>query len=88
MSWFIRSEVDWLKKHGRQDDSGAWWCKKTGSPINLAIMGRSIHSSDFQLAGSGEVRTVTHLNCNTCYPNKSLPSYGTPIQEEEIAHFG
>jgi hypothetical protein len=82
---FIRSEVSWLKEHARSDDSGVWWCKKTGAPILIADVGRSIHFSGLRMAGSGEVRTITHLACKKCEPNKVPPRLGTPILDSEIA---
>jgi len=81
---FIKSEVAWLKEHGSRDDDGAWWCKKTGKPIQTANVGRSIHTGIFRGAGSGEVRTVTHLACAGCEPRKKPPSLGTPIVETEL----
>jgi hypothetical protein len=81
---FIKSEVVWLHQHARQDRDGAWWCKKTGKPIATALIGRSIHMAGFSLAGSGEVRGVTHLACSSCDPNKKPPRYGEAIVETEL----
>lgn len=81
MPWFIKSEIAWLREHGKKDLKGAWTCRKTGKPINTADVGRSIHTGIFPGAGAGEVRTVTHLNCNACSPRKKPPRYGEPIEE-------
>jgi hypothetical protein len=81
---FIKSEVDWLREHGSQDNDGAWWCKKTGKPIVTADVGRSIHHPGFAMAGSGEVRSVTHIACSSCDSTKKPPQYGAPIKENEL----
>jgi hypothetical protein len=81
---FIKSEVEWLKKHGRRDDKGSWWCKETGKPINTAIVGRSIHLAIMPGAGYGEVRQVVHLACSGCEPDKVPPELGTPIIDAEL----
>jgi len=85
MAWYIKAELDWLAEHGRQDERGRWWCRrKPDQPISTADVGRSIHTGIFPGAGAGEVRTVTHLNCNACDPGKEPPSYGMPIVEHEL----
>lgn len=81
---FIRSEVAWLKEHARRDEEGAWWCKETGQPIAIANVGRSIHFSFMPGAGSGEVRTVTHLACSSCDKDKMPPRHGTPINDDQL----
>lgn len=81
---FIKSEVEWLHAHGRQDEYGNWWCKKTDKSIVTADVGRSIHAAYLPLAGSGEVRTVTHLACRGCDPDKAPPRHGEPIKETEL----
>lgn len=81
---FIKREIDWLHEHARRDDDGAWWCKKTGKAIQTAVVGRSIHLAGMPLAGSGEVRSVVHIACAGCDPNKEPPRYGTPINESEL----
>lgn len=81
---FIKSEVEWLKQHALRDEDGAWWCRKTGAPIQTAEVGRSIHLSIFPGAGSGEVRSVVHLACGTCDAGKVPPKYGTPINDNEL----
>lgn len=81
---FVKSEVEWLKQHGRCDGDGRWWCKKTGAAIAVAEVGRSIHDPRFVLAGSGEVRSITHMACQGCEPNKVPPRYGAPISEADL----
>lgn len=81
---FIKREVEWLKQHARRDEDGAWWCKETGAPIQVAEVGRSIHFSFMPGAGSGEVRSVTHLACGKCDVGKVPPKHGTPINDNEL----
>jgi len=84
---FIKRELAWLHEHARRDADGAWWCKKTDKPISIAEIGRSIHYAGMHLAGSGEVRTVTHLACAGCEPDKKPPRYGEPITEEQLTEW-
>ena len=84
---FIKSELEWLKTHARQDDNGAWWCRKTNAPIAIANVGRSIHFPGLPGTGSGEVRAVTHFACSGCEPNKKPPRYGEPITEDKLTEW-
>jgi hypothetical protein len=81
---YIKSEIEWLKSHGERDSDGKWWCKTTRKPILTAMVGRSIHWPGFHGAGGGEVRTVVHLACEGYDPDKTPPSHGTPIVEDQL----
>jgi len=81
MPFFLKSDWEWLKKHGIMDEKG-WKCKKTGVAIMSAIIGRSIWMRPF-MGGSGEVRQVAHLYCLGC-GKRPVIEHGTPIYEDEL----
>jgi len=77
MPHLINSQRLWLKKHGKQNSSGGWVCKKTGEPINAKPFHRTLyrgccsleeHLSAVECAqdGGGEVQTVIMLWCTAC----------------------
>lgn len=62
---------------------GALRCKETKDPILTADVGRSIWEDGLP-GGSGEVRTVTHFNCEGCNPGATPPRHGHPIPIESL----
>lgn len=82
MSFYIKSEVDWIKKHATYGKDKTWRCNKTNEPIMEMSIGRSIHID--RGVGFGEVRTVKHLHCPKCELEKKFPEMGKPILESEL----
>ncbi len=83
MPTYIKSELVWLEQHAEKSAGGSMKCKTTGAEIKTAEVGRSIWTRPF-CGGSGEVRTVTHLACSGCTPNKVPPNHGAPIYEDDL----
>lgn len=83
-SYIEKSEKEWIEKHAKYDnDKERWLCKKTGAEIQCVGIGRSIHSSDFPGAGSGEVRQIAHVWCPKCGTKPDIP-IGTPVNESDL----
>lgn len=58
-------------------------CRTCGEQIMIMTIGRSIWHPILP-GGSGEVRIVGEAYCPQCDREPTLPSYGTPIRENEI----
>ena len=87
MPQVVLKDHEWCKEHAKIEEGGFWRCKKTGAEIMAQEIGRTLHDGPFPLSGSGQVPLVLHLHCPACDPDWKSPSYGTPIDPEEIITF-
>jgi hypothetical protein len=85
-AYILAADQKFLKEHAERRGS-RWMCKKTGAIIRVTETGRSIWHRPF-MGGSGEVCQVGHLHCPECQPQFSVPSYGTPIYDDELIKVG
>lgn len=58
-------------------------CKSCGSQVLVIGTGRSIWLKGM-MGGYGEVEPVVEAYCPECDGDPTVPSYGTPIYENEI----
>lgn len=81
--YIILGQQRWLLQHAEGKD-GEWFCKSTGSRIELKVIGRSIWFDLLsKMGGQGEVRKVTHFYCPACEGEPKIET-GTPIYNEEL----
>lgn len=81
--YIIIGQQRWLLQHADQKD-GVWYCKETGSKIELTVIGRSIWFDILnKMSGQGEVRKVTHFYCPACEHAPKI-EMGTPIYDVEL----
>ena len=82
-AYIEKSEQEWLEGHATRNKKGDWVCKETGAIIQCLGIGRSIHSSDFPGAGSGEVRLIAHVWCPRCGTKPNV-RWGTSVNESDL----
>ena len=77
------TKISTEKVERRGVDNGR--CKACGSEVLVIGTGRSIWYGDgHTMGGGGEVATVVEAYCPECDGKPVVPSYGTPICENEI----
>lgn len=82
----LKAAYERLGQHARLGPDGLWRCNATGAVIQAVGTGQSIWIAfPARLPGGfGDVAMVLRPYCPACDLKPELPSYGTPIYEDEL----